>query len=340
MSTPTDWNIIDVHTHIRPPWLTRPFAVASGLTDKDEAKRNGWLRKLVDLDLLVRESAEADVGLRLLSTTIEGVFGTQGPTDLTLIRKINDYLAETQGRHPGRLAALATIDAFSGDEGAHEAERAVKELGHVGIVIDSSRDERLLGDPSVRPTLEAAAALKVPVLVHPVGAPNSEALTRGGGTAAYALGRGSVNGAAFLSILGTGLLDELPDLQLVFTAIGVGALVIAAAETEQYSADRPAARARPNVYFDIMGLNPPTIRYLVDFLGADRVVVGSDWPIWAPVSRRALARAFAEAGLKPHEQKAIAEGNARRLLNARTAGSPVAGAPAEDAAALAGTRGR
>ena len=283
------------------------------------------------MDLLLRESAEAGVELRLLSTTIEGVFGTQGPTNITLIRKINDFLAETQQRHPGRLAALATIDAFSGEEGAREVERAINELGHVGIVIDSSRDERFLADPSVRPTLEAAAALKVPVLVHPVGAPNSDALTQGGGTAAYAFGRGLVNGAAFLSVLGTRLLEELPDLNLVFTAIGVGSLVIAAAETEQYSEAKRASGTRPNVYFDIMGLNPQTIRYLVDFLGVERVLVGSDWPIWAPVSRRALDKAFSEAGLTLDQQKAIAEGNTRRLLGARIGrGSPVAASAREE----------
>jgi predicted TIM-barrel fold metal-dependent hydrolase len=314
MSTESDWKIIDFHAHIRPPWLTQPLAISSKLSQRDDARRREWFRKLVDVDLLLRESAEGGIELRLLSTTIEGVFGTQGPTDITQIRKINDFLAETQDRQPGRLAALATIDAFSGEEGARELERAIKELGHVGIVIDSSRDGRFLADPSVRPTLEAAAALKVPVLVHPVGAPNSDALTQGGGMPAYALGRGLVNGAAFLSILGTRVLEELPDLQLVFTAIGVGSLVIAAAETEQYSEGKRAAGTKPNVYFDIMGLNPQTIRYLVDFLGVERVVVGSDWPIWAPVSRRALDKAFSEAGLTIAQQKAIAEGNARRLL--------------------------
>ncbi len=63
-----------------------------------------------------------------------------------------------------------------------------------------------------------------------------------------------------------------------------------------------------------MGLNPPTVRYLVDFLGADRVLVGTDWPIWAPVSRPVLTKVFAEAGITPDQQQLIAEGNANRLL--------------------------
>lgn len=319
MSTSTDWKIIDFHTHIRPPG-TKPRPLGGvQLSEGEQAIQQTRFRKLLDVDLLVKESEEAEIDLRLLSATIEGFFGTEGPTDIDQIRRINDFLAETQQRHPGRLGGLATIDAFSGETGAREVERAVKELKLAGIVIDSSRDQRFPGYPSTRPVLEAAAALKVPVLVHPVGAPNSADLSREGGVPGYALGRGFVNGFAFLSVLRSGIWRDLPDLHLIFTAIGVGALVIAAEETEAYSDTRRKRDGKPNIYFDIMGLNPPTIRYLVDFLGAERVLVGSDWPIWRPVSRQALASAFVAAGLTTSQQKLIAEGNARRLLNLRGA---------------------
>lgn len=317
MPLSSDWSIVDFHTHIRPPWWKQPAGFAAPQSEAEEKQRRERFRKLTDVNVLLKESEQGDVRLRLLSSTIEGVFGTAGPTDINEIRRINDFLAELQQQHPRRLGALATVDAFSGDEGAREVERAVKELNHVGVVIDSSRDQQFLNAKSVRPTLEAAAALKVPVLVHPVGAPNSDALRKGGGTPAYSFGRGLINGAAFFSVLESGLLEELPDLHLVFTAIGVGSLVIAAAESHYYSAEGKSTRAKPNIYFDIMGLNPPTIRYLVDFLGADRVVVGSDWPIWAPVSRTALTKAFDEAAIPPEQQRLIAEGNANRLLRLR-----------------------
>jgi predicted TIM-barrel fold metal-dependent hydrolase len=319
MTAQTDWSIIDFHAHIRPSWWKPVLPDPAEIDPEERAVRLERFRKLVDVDLLLRESEEGDVALRLLSATIEGFFGTEGPTDISEIRRVNDFLADLQSKHAGRLAALATIDAFAGEVAAREAERAIVELGHVGIVIDSSRDQQFLSAAAVRPTLEVAAAHKVPVLVHPVGAPNSDALTRGGGVAAYSLGRGLVNGAAFFSALKARLFEELPDLHLVFTAIGVGALVIAAAESEAYSDEARANGKKPNAYFDVMGLNPQTIRYLVDFLGADRVLVGSDWPIWAPVSRAALANAFEKAGLSAQEQRQVAEGNARRLLSLRSA---------------------
>ena len=48
-------------------------------------------------------------------------------------------------------------------------------------------------------------------------------------------------------------------------------------------------------------------------------MVGSDWPIWAPVSRTKLAKALAEVRLSAEEQSLIASGNASRLLNLRPA---------------------
>ena len=294
--TTTDWDIIDVHAHIRPPDWQPQLPV--DLSDEERQVRLARNRKLVSPQALVEESEAGGIALRLLSATIEGFFGIAGPTDIGRIRAVNDFLAETQRAHPS-LAALATIDAFSGEEGAREAERAITQLGHVGLVIDSARDERLLADPSVRPTLEFANAHKVPVLVHPVGAPNSQALTRAGGVPAYSFGRGLVNGAAFLSLLEYDVLADLPDLHLIFTAIGAGALVIAGTETRQYATARRDDGPRPNIYFDLMGVDPAVTRFLVDFLGADRVVVGSDWPIWPEVGRQQLAALFGAIGLTP-----------------------------------------
>ncbi len=318
MST-TNWPIIDVHAHIRPKgWKPRLPSYASA---HDRAVAADRAAKITDVDLLVEESVEGDVALRLLSATIEGFFGIEGPTDGSEIARVNDFLAETVSAHPARLAALATVDAFAGDSAAREAERAILELGHAGIVIDSARDGLFIGDKRVRPTLEVAAALKVPVLVHPVAAPIAGALTRAAGVPGNSFGRGLVNGTAFLSVLHAGILEELPDLNLIFTAIGAGALVLAAAETEQYSARaRQDPDRRPNIYFDLMGVEPAVIRYLVELVGADRVLVGSDWPIWAPVSRAVLQDAFARAGLSDEDQARIASGNARRLLDRRAAG--------------------
>ena len=311
-----DWPIIDFHVHVRPPWWK--LAIPATASGADAEWQRAWGKKLTDPQALLRESDEGGVSLRILSSTVEGVSGISGPVDHDEIRRHNDYLAGLAAGHPGRLAALATIDAFSGEVGAREAERAVTELGQVGLVIDSARDGLFAGSPITRPTFELAARLKAPIFVHPVAATNADALIAAAGRAGNSFGRGHVNGIAFLSILKSGLLEEFPDLDVVFTGIGLGALTIAAVEVPAYSlAARRSGKTRPNLYFDFMGLDPAVLRFAVDILGPDRVLVGSDWPIWEALSYEKLVSVFKHAGIGDADRRLVASGNAQRLLARR-----------------------
>ena len=312
MSAPSSWSIIDFHTHLRPPeWAASPEGVAT-LASRPEVGR-----KLTDPQALADDTSDGDVRLSVVSSTIEGLFGISGPTDIGRISALNDYLAAIQARFPERLAVLATVDAFAGQEAAIEAERAITKLGHVGIVVDSARDDRLLADPSARPVLELANALKVPVFVHPVASPHADMLNRQGGRAANSAGRGLANGAAFLSLLTHDLLESLPDLHVVFTALAAGSLVSASNHTKQYKLAAREETPRPNIYFDVMGLDPAATRFFVDFLGAERVIVGSDWPLHPTPSRARLTALFDRIGLDATQKALIASGNVERLLASR-----------------------
>ncbi len=122
-----------------------------------------------------------------------------------------------------------------------------------------------------------------------------------------------MNGVAFLSVLQAGLLDELPDLHLVFATLGVGAIV-QAARGGKYGREQRQDRPRPNIYFDTMGQDPAIIKVLTGVFGADRVVAGTDWPILPALTQSGLSAALAGAGLSTEEQALVANGNARRLL--------------------------
>lgn len=306
-------DIVDIHTHLWPP--------AFGPGGTHEKKSFGFgpeiYRKITTPQALVDEFAAAGVSLAVVTTTIESLFGAEGPTDQGLIIDTNDWLAELTSTHPS-LAAFGVTDAFAGKDGAREAERAISELGLSGLVIDSSRGGKFLADPAVRPTLEVAARYKVPVFVHPVAHPNSEILITGAGAWGNSLGRGLMNGVAFLSVLNAGILEELPDLHLIFATLGLGGLV-QAARGGLFGRDKRHAAKRPNVYFDTMGDDPRVVKVLVDYFGADRVLAGTDWPILPALESGRLKASLDEAGLSPAEQQLVAGGNARRLLALREA---------------------
>ncbi len=169
-------DIVDIHTHLWPEdWgLKGARRVSSGLSED-------ILSRITDPRALLDEFAASGVSLAVLSTTIESLFGVEGPVDYAVIREVNDWLAALSKANPDRFAALATVDPFSGDSADEEAERALGELGLAGLVIDSSRGGRFIGDQSVRPTLAVAAHYKVPVFVHPINAPQAGILVPGAG---------------------------------------------------------------------------------------------------------------------------------------------------------------
>jgi len=311
MTAPLD--IVDIHTHLWPP--------AWGPGGKYAKPASGFApeiyRRITTPQALVDEFEAAGVSLAIVTATIESLFGAEGPVDPAAVQEANDWLA-TLPHYSQSLAGFAVTDAFSGEAGAREAERALGELGLSGLVIDSSRDGKSLADPSVRPTLEVAARYKVPVFVHPVAHPNSQALIAGAGMLGNSLGRGLMNGIAFLSVIQSTLLDDLPDLHLVFATLGLGAIVQAARGGIYGRVERAAGR-RPNIYFDTMGHDPAIIRTLTGFFGAERVLAGTDWPILAALDKRSLAASLAEAGLSEAEARLVAGGNARRLLGLRDA---------------------
>ncbi len=253
--------IIDFHTHLWPiAWGIGGSRNRSGANIPEHA-----LRRIVNPDALVEEFAAADISRAVISTTIESLFGLDGEVELDVIRRINDWLVGVVAAHPEQLVALGMVDAFSGDAGAIEAEQAITELKLCGLVIDSSRHGLFLGDSRVRPTLEVAARHNVPIFVHPVDLPDLSIFIAGAGPLGNSLGRGLMNGAAFLSVLRNSILERFPSLSPVFAALGLGA-IIQASRGGKYDRYQRLLRTRPNLYFDTMGEDPGIVKVLADFL--------------------------------------------------------------------------
>ncbi|MGI2033906.1 amidohydrolase family protein [Rhizobium panacihumi] len=303
--------VIDIHTHLWPPaWAPGGPRAKSHFNFRKET-----LERITNPQILIDEFRQAGIELGVVTATIESLYGHEGPVDFAGVREANDWLAKLQQDHEG-IVAFAVTDAFAGDAGAREAERAITELGLAGLVLDSARDGHFIGDSAVRPILEVAARHRVPVFVHPVSHPQADVLIRGAGTLGNSAGRGLINSVAFLSVIQSSLLDELPDLHLIFATLGLGGIV-QASRGGRYSRAQRQAKVRPNIYFDTMGDDPAIIRTLVDFFGAERVLAGTDWPILPALRHDSLQASLTEAGLNGAEQRLIAGGNARRLLGLR-----------------------
>jgi predicted TIM-barrel fold metal-dependent hydrolase len=276
--------------------------------------RDAW-PLLVDLDAQLEAVAAAGIDVRVVNAALSSVVPAARVPLESLPSRLNDALAEAVATHGPRLAALATVDAYRGDAGAEEARRAIDELGLPGIVVDAAQGERLLSAPEARPTLELAAERGIAVFAHPVTPPQLSrryAEVAGVGTL---LARGAESALSTLALLASGVLAELPGLRLVIASIGAPALLLSAFLDGPDDAPAPPSAVRSQLHVDTMGFDPTVVRYLVDVLGPEHVLVGSDWPImWRSADRERVAETLDRAGVAGADRAAIAAGNARRLL--------------------------
>lgn len=309
MTTP----VIDIHAHYRQPGT--PLHPAPSWQPEERRKQYERNAEIVaSFDRIVAEADAVGVATRVLSLPASTRFDDfdKGPAPLAQVVELNDYLAGGVRDHPGRLAGFATVDAFTGEEGAAETRRAIDELGLTGIVVDSAKADVLLGDPTTVPTLQEAAGLGVPVFVHPTGTSLTDTFIEQAGQFGSSYVRGLANGSALLSLIHRGLLDSIPGLRVIFTTLGIGSLGILG--TWRARGGLAAGDGRWQVYFDTMGFDPQNVAYLVSVLGAERVLVGSDVPHQVDATTERVASALTGAGLSEQDQELVRGVNAAALL--------------------------
>lgn len=306
--------VVDIHAHYRHPDQApvRPASWASPQRQADQVRHAEEMSSIPRL-LEVADAAEVDVRVLSLPPAnrwedIDDVAPAAGDVAAT-----NDYLADAQREHPERIKGLATIDAFAGDSAAEEVRRAVEELGLPGIVVDSARRDVFLGHESTEPTLAEAARLRVPVFVHPAGISLTPALIEQAGQLGSSYGRGLANGTALLSLVHRDLLTTYPDLTVVFTTLGIGALGIAGTWRRKEWIESG------QVLFDTMGFDADNVAHLVRTLGARNVLLGSDWPHQVDATPERVTAALTGAGLSDAEQDLVRSGNALRILGSAAA---------------------
>jgi len=235
-------SVVDFHCHHVPA----RFEVTAGryAPVSQRARWDAIGKKLADESLLLKDIHEGHLAARVINIPAGLVADADGHLPHDTIVAINDHVADLVARHPGRLYGLASIDAYDGERAAREAERAVRELGLLGLFVDCARGDMLLDAPQARPTLAIAARLGVPVFAHPVA---PQALTRQMapyGVIGTLFARGTVNSACLIALVEGGVFAELPDLRVVVTGHAVGGLAMASGLSRQSRVPDGAAAVR------------------------------------------------------------------------------------------------
>ena len=306
--------VVDFHNHYVGPSfaLTTMNRTAPG----QRANQARVDAMLADPGALLGSLETTGVAARVINTPTAFLEDADGEVPRGTIPRINDEVANLVAKNPGKLYGLATVDVFSGDDGARELTRAVRELGLRGVFIESAKHDLLPDAPQARPTLAAAAALGVPVFVHPVTDPTMHKRFGRTGRQGVRLARATINSAALIAMLEGGVFDELPKLRVVVTTLAIGGVLMVGGFGDGMRIRRDAPElTRRHVYVDTMGIDPALVGSMVELLGADHVIAGTDWPIAVEkdVPGR-LQRALAIAGLDAEQQQLVAGGTTLKLL--------------------------
>jgi aminocarboxymuconate-semialdehyde decarboxylase len=202
---------------------------------------------------------------------------------LALARNVNDDLAAIVAQAPSRYSGLAFLPLQDPAAAARELERAVRDLGFCGTMVCTHVNGTDWDDPVLFPILEAAASLGAVVYYHPSRGRANPWLTK------YHLrnliGNPLETTVALASLIFGGVYDKLPDLRTCFSHAG-GYGVLGVGRFDHGHEVRPEATgiaALPSdyvrrIWVDTITHSERTLRTIVDTVGADKVVLGSDYP--------------------------------------------------------------
>ena len=273
---------------------------------------------LLDTESRISKMDGAGLDMQILTFGGPGVHFFDVDDGVAMARRINDYLASVMKAHPGRFGGLATIHMKEIDAGLEELNRAVNELGLLGVGVFSNEDGVSLADERFVPLFERAAELDVPVFIHP-GVPASNPMMQRYHLGAL-VGFMFETTLLFTTLVYNGLLEKLPNLKLVFPHLG-GALPFLAErlnlgyryEEVRNNLEQPPMESFRKVYVDTVSFYDPAMQCAYSLFGADHMVLGSDYPFGIGDLSRA-AKCVSNMGISETEQESILGTTALGLL--------------------------
>lgn len=283
--------------------------------------------KLADLgETRLKEMDAGDIDLQVISHNTMDIASLPVDEVIRLARQANDQLATAIATHPTRFAGFATLPVTSPEAAADELERAVHLPGIKGAMISGTIKGRFLDDPAFLPILERAAALDVPIYIHPGVPPTAvrEAYYSGFDPAVnYILatsgwGWHAETAVHSLRLILSGVFDRLPGLQIIIGHMGeMLPFMLARINNTLTPAAKHLQRPVPdyllqNFYITTSGFfTEPPFLVALQTLGADRIIFSVDYPY----SRNEQGRKFLDnASISPTDKEKISHLNAERVL--------------------------
>ena len=326
---------IDVHSHVIPETIVQAMREQPQLY-KTVIEGEGHQRKFVrgkvkfdlipefyDADAKIESMDRKGIDISVISPGPQAFFyGLGADQALKTARIVNEGVAQMAAAHPDRLRGMATLPMQHPDAAIDELERVVREYGFKSVEIGTAIGDEELADPRFRPVLRRIQELKVVVFAHP----NTQGSA--GRLDCYYLTNLIGNPLDTTIMVGklmfSGALDELKDIKILlahgggFLPYQIGRFVHGhkvRPDTATVTRSDPLEMLR-RFYFDALTHSPQAIRHLIDTVGSERVVIGTDSP-FDMGEEQPLARLDAVPGLTQKEREDVCYRSALQLFGGK-----------------------
>jgi aminocarboxymuconate-semialdehyde decarboxylase len=276
------------------------------------------LARMSDLTDRIINMDAMGVDVQVLSASLvhQGLEWADAQTSLRLARTTNDWIANAVAAHPARLSGLGTLPLHVPALAVGELERCVRELGLKGATISTTAGPMELGDPELRPFWGKAEELGALIYIHP-GGNRDRRFKRF--HLWNSVGQAFEEAMAISSLMYDGVLETFPRLKICVSH-GGGYMPYYMGRIDRNYAEKANTRvnmSKPPIdylrmlYFDSCVYERPVLQHLVDKVGAERVLLGSDYPVG---EGRPVEFVTDTDTLSPAQQERIVGTNAAALL--------------------------
>ncbi len=286
---------------------------------------------MVDLDKRLKWMDERNVQMHVL--TLSGSMPWQWTNleqSVQLARLVNDAGIQAHIAHPDRFLLGAAIPIRFPEAALSELNRVAGKPGvrAVGIPNSIEGNDYLFG-PEYLPFLARCEELGYPLLFHPLdGSPNyyggPERL--GGPSFIYnTLGFPFEHATTAAKFIINGHLDRFPKLNILLAHAG-GSFPYIAGRIEysmthgasKVKLQRPFSEYVRRFHYDTLTYSPAGLRFLIETVGIDRIVIGTD--VYAVMNVDQPNAMVEQLNLPASDLDLVLRTNAKRLLRMESAG--------------------